>query len=168
MSYIRSTSNPENLYSWDDIDGNIYFHWNDRKNKQQKMFCLSTDFNEFMLKVKKCGDYVIFGEHIVHNNISIYEVIYNVSRDYICKKSPWKNGKFPRDKFDHLICLQIGDKKLLMFDVTWDRVYENYFSYKSIRELFCSLVSEIYYRTKNWLFNIYYLVKEKILRPEEK
>jgi hypothetical protein len=27
VAYIRSTSNPEALYSWADIDGNTYFSW---------------------------------------------------------------------------------------------------------------------------------------------
>jgi hypothetical protein len=147
MSYIRCTSNPENLYSWDDIDGNIYFNWTDRKGNHREISANSKVFKQFMVGLKIMDGYVM-SEPLTHQDISIREIMYNVNRNYICKKFPYENGKFPKYKFDHLICLQIGKEKLLMYDVTWKWFYDNYFwEPKTVIELISELIKTMYFRT---------------------
>jgi len=160
MSYIRCTTNPEKLYSWDDIDGNIYFNWTDRRGKHKKISIDSKVFNQFMVGLKIVDGYVMC-EPLVYQNISIREIFYNASKNCICE-NPLGNGKQTKDTIEILTCLQIGKEKLLMYDVTWNYFYQNYFYYKSVKELLYDLIKIIYHRTGNWLFDLNYSIKEKI------
>lgn len=116
MSYIRCTSNPENLYVFENTDKQIEFMWGEYDFNENSIKTNSKNFKDFMRKVKK-----VYG-YIRHKNISVREIRFNRTLNKIENKEP----NWEKYYYDLLVCLKINKKKILMFEVTWRYFYNNY------------------------------------------
>lgn len=130
MSYIRSTSNPEQLWVWEDSsEKKLMFSWKN-SNPQENPFetyCSLSDFKTFMRKVFKKDNYLQDNEVIKHKTISIEEVWYSNKTNKIWRKElPRKNKTWRTHNFECLICLTVNGKQILMYDVTWKYLYSQY------------------------------------------
>ncbi len=122
MSYIRCTSNPENLYIFENLDKQIEFMWGEHDFNENNIKIDSKNFKDFMKKVKGLYGYVDRSP-VKHKNISLQEIRFNRTLGRIETKEP----SFENDySYDVLICLKINKKKILMFEVTWRYFYDNY------------------------------------------
>jgi len=140
MSYIRCTSNPEGLYVIQEAR-DIVFWWRPSGSKEAEICTYEARYNgkafkSFMKKMKK-SDGFIYHKGIKYKDISIREVtaLYK-KRDRYQNKivNILEEDEFPDDYNEiydkyttkHLVCLQIKDKQILMYDVTWKYFYNSY------------------------------------------
>lgn len=136
MSYIRCTSNPENLYVFESVDG-LHFYFGEERSKtpinsrKQMHVCVDPKvFQQFIKKLQK-KLWIGYENPVVHKNISIRDIIiaYKKDKRYVIKKLNWKGDNSDYDNYDdvvHLVCLQIDKTNICMWKVTWDYLYNNY------------------------------------------
>jgi hypothetical protein len=112
MSYIRCTSNPENLYVWGDIDGHVYWSVVSRESNNILIRIPQEIFDGLMNKVAQRGGYVGIRQNeddIEYRGAKLYEFM---------------SGELDPDNCK--IVLEYAGQEHRMWLVTFEHVFNNW------------------------------------------
>ena len=166
MSFIRCTSNPENLYIWGGDE--VHFSWSDpgEENNQQAS-CSYDDFYGLARLVIKDGEWPYIGdEDIVCGDLTLTHVDYCKVRKIEVKEDifeSWEKKEKGEADVHNYICLRIGDKNLYMYLVTWDYLLRSIIDHLKWQER----ESRLTYRMKQWFLFRWWDIREKSENPAE-
>lgn len=144
MSFIRSLSNPENLYVWDDVSGHIMFH----QTGQAVGVKRDVVYNLFK-KVKHKNTILWPGEQPLSNRIgkekfSIRECLFNTQTKKVLSQKEIKNRKL-YDNIEFFIEVTVNKHKFYMYLVTWQYIARNIIDHLNREKWY----NKILYRIKN-------------------
>lgn len=137
MSYIRCTSNPEGLYSWSDIDGNVYFSIDDKLidiktplfNNFFKQFlkdkylidclplCDKDDLEEVPIRMEQDGQYITVCECWVDVDTN-KKITQEIIQQY---QEEWAKNNYEGSihRYGSRVELNINGSPIYLYDVTW-------------------------------------------------
>ena len=142
MSYIRPSTNPEQLYIWHDIDGNVYFTWFDHKRRKHTVASRHRpgvrykDFSAFMNAMLKRS---VCCEPFTKGPLSIRDVYYDVVRHRKIHSTEDISDYHPNVHFHiELSFTPVGKKRVViiyMWEVTWESILDSFRRQKSKKSL---------------------------------
>ena len=142
MSYIRCTSNPEGLYSWSDIDGNVYFSIDEKiLDIRHELFdsffkqflenkylasclpCAYDNDEEQPLRMERNGQYISVRECWVDEDTN-QRITQDTIREY---EEEWANRNYEGSirRYGSRVELNINGNPIYLYDVTWEYLVNN-------------------------------------------
>ncbi len=132
MSYIRCTSNPEDLYVYGSSEG-IEFCWSP-KDQTQEAFDAASMIAKYedvwdLIKILHKHYNTFYESHPIQcGDLKIEEVHYSFEEQREVPNDEWQATMFHIDNplpTESQVKLTIGDKFVYMYRVTWRYLYEN-------------------------------------------